>query len=43
MSLVLQQKKKKLYGAIAILLGVVMASLAWAQIVGALSQCFSPF
>jgi hypothetical protein len=43
MSLILQQKKKKLYGGLTILLAVIMASLAWAQIVAALSQCFSPF
>jgi hypothetical protein len=43
MSFTLQQKKKNLYGGLTILLAVVIASLAWAQIVAALSQCLSPF
>ncbi|MGB2626494.1 MAG: hypothetical protein WAK20_06875 [Candidatus Acidiferrum sp.] len=43
MSLTIHQKKKNLYGGLTILLGVIMASLAWAQIVAAISHCFSPF
>jgi hypothetical protein len=43
MSLTLHQKRKNLYGALTILLTVILASLAWAQIVGAFSHCFSPF
>jgi hypothetical protein len=43
MSLTLHQKKKELYGGLTILLAVLLAGLAWAQIVGAFSHCFSPF
>jgi UDP-N-acetylmuramyl pentapeptide phosphotransferase/UDP-N-acetylglucosamine-1-phosphate transferase len=43
MSFTVHQRKKNLYGGLAILLGVIIASLAWAQIVAALSRCFSPF
>ncbi|HMD43108.1 MAG TPA: hypothetical protein VKH45_08540 [Candidatus Acidoferrum sp.] len=43
MNLTTHQKKKSLYGGLTILLGVIIASLAWAQIVAAISQCFSPF
>ncbi|HEY4979664.1 MAG TPA: hypothetical protein VII25_10895 [Candidatus Acidoferrum sp.] len=43
MSLMMHQKKKNLYGGLTVLLAVVIASLAWAQIVAVLSRCFSPF
>ena len=43
MSLTIHQKRKNLYGGLTILLGVVLASLAWAQIVAAISHCLSPF
>jgi hypothetical protein len=43
MSFTIHQRKKNLYAALTILLGVAIASLAWAQIVAALSRCFSPF
>jgi UDP-N-acetylmuramyl pentapeptide phosphotransferase/UDP-N-acetylglucosamine-1-phosphate transferase len=43
MSLTLHQKRKNLYGGLTILLAIIIASLAWAQIVTGLSQCLSPF
>jgi UDP-N-acetylmuramyl pentapeptide phosphotransferase/UDP-N-acetylglucosamine-1-phosphate transferase len=43
MSLTMHQKKKSLYGGLTILLGVALASLAWAQIAEALAHCLLPF
>jgi hypothetical protein len=43
MGLTLHQKKKNLYGGLTILLAVILASLAWAQIVAAISRSFSAF
>lgn len=43
MSLTMPQRKKGLYATLTILLGIVMASLAWAQIVSAISRWASLF
>jgi UDP-N-acetylmuramyl pentapeptide phosphotransferase/UDP-N-acetylglucosamine-1-phosphate transferase len=43
MSLEMHQRKKNLYGGLVILLGVALASVAWAQIAAALSRYLSPF
>ena len=37
------QQKRGLYWGLVILATVILVSIAWAQIAGALGECFAPF